>query len=140
MASRQSSQGLRKKPRGPPQSVPSGNELLHLSAALQQHKDQRTSNAIRLLLLTGARRMEVLAATWDMFDLVQGTWVKPSAHTKQKKEHRVPLSAPARKLLLDMKEAAEAMAKKEKREATHHRFPATRMRPILPISRSHGVA
>ncbi len=57
---------------------------------------------MRLLLLTGARRGEVLSATWDQFDLEAGVWTKPSAHTKQKSEHRVPLSAPAVQLLSDM--------------------------------------
>ena len=46
---------------------------------------------------------EVLSATWGQFDLEGGVWVKPSAHTKQKKEHRVPLSAPVIALLSEMK-------------------------------------
>ena len=100
-----------------------GDELLHLSAALQEHRDQKSANAVRLLLLTGARRMEVLAATWAMFDLEHGVWIKPSAHTKQKKEHRVPLSAPARKLLIDMKELAEVKAKSEKAQPSAFVFP-----------------
>ncbi len=57
-------------------------------------------------MLTGARRGEVLSATWDQFDLEAGVWTKPSAHTKQKSEHRVPLSAPAMQLLSDMKATA----------------------------------
>jgi integrase len=57
-------------------------------------------------LLTGARRGEVLGARWDMFDLYAGIWVKPSQHTKQRKEHRVPLSAPAVQLLREMQAGA----------------------------------
>jgi integrase len=41
-----------------------------------------------------------------MFNLEAGMWVKPSAHTKQRKEHRVPLSAPAVQLLREMKAGA----------------------------------
>jgi integrase len=70
---------------------------------LQTHEDQRSANAIRLLMLTGARRSEVLSAMWDQFDLASGVWTKPSAHTKQKKSHRVPLSAPALQLLAAMR-------------------------------------
>lgn len=33
--------------------------------------------------------------------------MKPSAHTKQKREHRVPLSAPALQLLTEMRNATE---------------------------------
>jgi integrase len=77
----------------------SGDELARLSKALVDLPSQQAANAIRMLLLTGARRMEVLAACWDQFDLNQGVWIKPSSHTKQKREHRVPLSAPALQLL-----------------------------------------
>jgi len=53
----------------------------------------------QLLMLTGARRSEALQAAWDQFDLQAGVWTKPSSHTKQRKEHRIPLSAPALALL-----------------------------------------
>jgi integrase len=53
----------------------------------------------------------VLAATWDQFDLQLGVWVKPSSHTKQRKIHRVPLSAPARQLLVEMKGSADRSPK-----------------------------
>jgi integrase len=81
----------------------SGDELRRLTEALAAHPNQAAANAIRLLLLTGARRTEVLAATWDQFELEAGIWTKPSSHTKQKKEHRVPLSAPARQLLAEIR-------------------------------------
>ena len=82
-------------------------ELGALTKALANHPNQSIANAIRLLILTGARRMEVLSAKWDQFDLQEGVWVKPSAHTKQKREHRVPLNAPALELLTKMRSAAE---------------------------------
>jgi integrase len=81
----------------------SGEELQRLTAVLADHPNRQSANVIRLLLLTGARRGELLNATWDQFDLEGGIWIKPSAHTKQKKEHRVPLSAAAKQLLCDMK-------------------------------------
>jgi integrase len=78
-------------------------EILRLSEALKGHPGRVAANAIRLLMLTGARRSEVLGARWEMFDLSSGVWVKPSAHTKQRLEHRVPLSAAATELLKEMK-------------------------------------
>ena len=81
----------------------SQDELARLTAALAEYPNQTAANAIRLLLLTGARKGEVLSATWGQFDLEAGVWTKPSAHTKQKKLHRVPLSAPAMLLLSGMK-------------------------------------
>jgi integrase len=78
----------------------SGDELARLTVALAGHADQDAANIIRLLLFTGARRGEVLAAKWDDLNLTDGVWSKLGATTKQKTDHIVPLSAPAR-LLLD---------------------------------------
>jgi integrase len=77
----------------------SESELTALISALGAHRDEVSANVFRLLLLTGARRGEVLALAWDQLDLEAGVWIKPSAHTKQKTEHRVPLSAAAVELL-----------------------------------------
>ena len=78
-------------------------EIIRLSSALAAHPERVSATAIKLLMLTGARRTEVLAARWDMFDMNAGVWLKPSSHTKQRKEHRVPLSGPARQLLVDIR-------------------------------------
>lgn len=82
-------------------------EIGRLTAALAGYHNQSVANAIRLLLLTGSRKAEVLTATWDQFDLDAGVWVKPSAHTKQKKRHRVPLSAPAKELLVEIAKTSD---------------------------------
>jgi integrase len=102
----------------------SGDELRRLTEALAAHSSQAAANAVRLLLLTGARRGEVLGATWDQFDLTEGVWTKPSSHTKQKREHRVPLSAPARQLLAEMRRDAEERAEEKKRDPSPYVFPA----------------
>ena len=83
-----------------------GDELRRLTEALAAYPVQTSANAIRLLLLTGPRRGEVLAARWEHFDLEAGVWVKPSSHTKQKRQHRIPLSAGARLLLVEIKRSA----------------------------------
>lgn len=84
----------------------SAAELAALTGALADLEDQQAANIFRLLLLTGARRGEVQAARWDQFDLSAGVWTKPGSTTKQKTMHRVPLSAPARQLLADLRTAA----------------------------------
>jgi integrase len=89
-------------------------EIARLSDALAAHPERGSANAVRLLLLTGARRMEVLRATWGQFDLAKGVWLKPAATTKQKKDHRLPLSAPTRQLLTEMR--AEADLEDERRQ------------------------
>jgi integrase len=100
-----------------------GDEMRRFTEALAVYPNQVAANAVRLLLLTGARRGEVLGATWDQFDLATGIWVKPSTHTKQKREHRVPISAPARQLLADMRAAAEVHAKAKERVPSKYLFP-----------------
>jgi len=77
----------------------SGDELARLTAALAKHPDRQAADIVRLLLLTGARRGEVLAARWDGIDLAKGTWTKLASTTKQKADHVVPLSDPARQLI-----------------------------------------
>lgn len=88
-------------------------EIARLSEVLAVHPEQVSANAVRLLMLTGARRGETLSAEWNQFDLGSGVWVKPSAATKSGKLHRIPLSAPARELLVGMK--AEADTENERR-------------------------
>jgi integrase len=85
-----------------------GLELARVTAALADMRDQGAANAIRLMLLTGARRGETLAARWRDIDLEGGVWVKPGATTKQKTAHRVPLSEAAVQLLAEMRQQAAA--------------------------------
>src|SRR5437588_5912633 len=59
-------------------------ELLRFIKALNAYQHQNVADALRLLLLTGSRKSEVLNAEWSMFDLQQGLWTKPSSHTKEK--------------------------------------------------------
>jgi integrase len=79
----------------------SGEELVRLTKALAKHPDKEAANTIRLLLLTGARRGEVLSMRWD--DIADGVWSKPPSSTKQKEHHQIPLSAPALQLLADIR-------------------------------------
>ncbi|MCE4223628.1 site-specific integrase [Methylobacterium sp. C25] len=78
-------------------------ELGRLATALEAYANQNVADAIRLLLFTGARRMEVLSAQWEHFDLQAGSWTKPTTNTKQKREHRVPLSSAALRLLVELR-------------------------------------
>ena len=77
----------------------SADELDRLGKALAECPDQQGADLIRLLLLTGARSGEARSMRWTDLDLVNGTWTKSAATTKQAKLHRIPLSAPARELL-----------------------------------------
>jgi integrase len=91
--------GLEKNPEHQHTRYLSAEELRRLMAALELEEDQQAADIIRLLLLTGARSGEALAAEWSQFDLAAGVWVKPHSLTKQKQAHRLPLSAEAIELL-----------------------------------------
>jgi integrase len=99
--------GIERNPEHKRERYLSGEEMARLTAALAEHRDQQAANIIRVLLLTGARRGEVFNMRWADLELETGVWVKPSAHTKQKKAHRVPLSAPARQLLASIPQTSE---------------------------------
>ena len=96
----------------------SGEELSRLTIALTAHSDRQAANIIRMLLLTGARSAEVFGMRWDALDLAKGVWSKPASGTKQKADHVVPLSAPARQLLADIRA-------KQKKKPSAFVFPST---------------
>jgi integrase len=73
----------------------SGDELKRLTVALAEFPDRQFRDIVMLLLLTGARRSEVMAMKWSGLDLKRGTWTKSSNETKQKRDHVTPLSAAA---------------------------------------------
>jgi integrase len=81
-----------------------GPEIVRLTEALNKHSDQKAANVIRMLLLTGARKTEVLSCRWDQLDLEEGIWTKQSSETKQKRDHVTPLSAAVRQLLVAIKD------------------------------------
>ena len=99
--------GVRRNPEEKRARYLNKTEITALARALNEHAEPMSANAIKLLMLTGARRGEVLGATWEMFDLDNGVWTKPSSHTKQRRLHRVPLSKPALHLLKEIKGTVE---------------------------------
>jgi integrase len=98
--------GVHRNPEQKRKRYLSADELAHLTKALADYPNQDIADLFRLCLLTGCRRGEAQSATWDQFNLEQGIWTKPGATTKQKTDHRVPLSAPARQLLANRDKAS----------------------------------
>ena len=84
---------------------PSPAELERLTAALEANPDQQATDIFRLCMLTGCRVGEAMAARWDAsIKIATGTWIKPGSTTKQKTDHAVPLSAPAKQLLAELRQ------------------------------------
>jgi len=63
---------------------------------------EAAASAIALLVETGSRETEVLAARWEEFDLRRAIWTKSYERTKQKTTEHVPLSEAAMKVLKRM--------------------------------------
>ena len=57
------------------------------------------AQALEFVILTAARVSEAVGATWAEIDLQGATWTIPGARIKSGKEHRIPLSNVALKLL-----------------------------------------
>lgn len=62
-------------------------------------REGTAARALEFVILTAARSGEVRGATWDEIDLEAETWTVPGDRMKAGKEHVVPLSDPAVRLL-----------------------------------------
>ncbi|WP_227814330.1 tyrosine-type recombinase/integrase [Nitrogeniibacter aestuarii] len=80
-------------------------EVGHFMTALRKQPGV-ASKALELTILTAARSGEIRGAIWSEFDLNSAMWIVPAERMKAGKEHRVPLSEEAVKLLkaLDRKD------------------------------------
>jgi integrase len=120
--------GIERNPEAGRRRYMKPDELAGLIKALAKYPDRQTTDIIRLCMLTGARRGEVMAMRWD--DIDGGTWNKPGSTTKQKRDHSVPLSAPIQQLL-------SAIADKQKKPLGTWVFPSddSKTGHIVDISR-----
>lgn len=72
-----------------------------ISAFTRQLRAQEgtAARALEFAILTAARTGEVIGARWDEFDLRAKVWTVPGERMKSKREHRVPLSDPAARVI-----------------------------------------
>jgi integrase len=82
---------------GAREHVPSDDDLRIIWQALPS--DDQYGPLVKLLLLTGARRDEIGSLRWSEIDLDEAIITLPPPRTKNRREHLVPLSAPALALL-----------------------------------------
>ena len=67
------------------------------------------ARALEFAILTAARSGEVRGATWNEIDLEKRLWTVPAHRMKMGKEHRVPLSPAATKLLQNLPRTGELL-------------------------------
>ena len=94
----------------------SQKELAAISEALAEY-DGVAADCARLIMLTGCRPAEAMKSMWSEFDTETGYWIKPSAHTKQRRVHKLPLSPAAMELIADLR---------KRRRSTEWVFPGDR--------------
>jgi integrase len=84
--------------------------FIELPAFMARLRDREAMAAlsVEFLILTAARSSEVMGVRWSEIDLDSKIWTVPAARMKAGREHRVPLSASALKVL---EKAAEGRAK-----------------------------
>ena len=96
--------GIEHNPETPSERFFSEAEIATIIDALDMADERSSADCIRLIMLTGCRPIEAMRARWLEFDAEPGFWIKPSSHTKQRRTHRAPLSAAARKLIDTLRE------------------------------------
>ena len=90
--------GIERFPEENRERYASQEEMIRLTTALADAENQDVANVIRLMMVTGCRKGEAMAAQWSQFETEQGFWVKDAHSTKQKRKHRTPLNTHARDL------------------------------------------
>lgn len=70
-----------------------------------QARQVTAAGALEFAILTGARSREVIGARWEEFDLNRAEWTVPAQRMKAGREHRVPLSRRALKIVSAVYEA-----------------------------------
>lgn len=106
--------GIKPFPEHPRERYLNEEEIGKVIAALDASPYQLQAKAIKLIMLTGSRRGEVLGARWQDFDLENGVWVKPHYLTKQKKSSTIPLSQQAIDLIKSLERKGEFLFLNEK--------------------------
>jgi len=87
------------------------------------------AKAMEFAILNASRSGEVRLATWDEIDLTTNMWVIPAERMKAKREHRVPLSDAAVKLLTALPRMA----------GTQLVFPAPRGGALSDMTLAHAI-
>ncbi len=83
------------------QALPYGEVAGAVQAVRQSDARVAVKLAFEFLVLTACRSGEVRRARWEEVELEAGEWTIPAERMKQQREHRVPLSARAREILVE---------------------------------------
>ncbi len=114
-------------------STPKGEEKHHAALPYEQvslfwqelsTKKGVDALALKFIMLTAMRTDEVVAAQWDEFDFKSNVWTVPAKRMKMGKEHKVPLTD----------EAIKVIEKCKKLNGGDYVFPGGQKNPHLDVS------
>jgi integrase len=126
--------GIERNPEVAKERFLSQAEIAAVVEALDAYGRTSAADCVRLIMLTGCRPGEAMLATWAQFDSQPGFWIKPSTHTKQRREHRLPLGAPALQLIADIRDRRGGIALGD------YVFPGRKSgRPLKQLRRCWGI-
>jgi integrase len=111
-------------------------EIGRLLDALDAHPQRTSCQAITFMLLTGCRRGEALGARWDQFDPSLRIWTKPAATTKQRREHRVPVSSRVTALLKERRDTLDALPLTPAAQVSPYVFASDQGRALVDVKRT----
>ena len=94
-------------------------------------------DALRFLVLTAARSAEVRGAEWTEIDETARTWTIPAGRSKTKRDHVIPLSAPALAILGDRPRGRYVFAGRTGRPLSDMAWART-MAAVAPGATVHG--
>jgi integrase len=87
-----------------PRNILPAAQLPTFMRQLRSYNGDRTIQlALRLIILTMVRTVELRAARWEEFDFKQNVWLIPSERMKMRAPHLVPLSRQALAILAELK-------------------------------------
>lgn len=88
-----------------------GEQVKKLVKVLDEYEDRTVARIVKILLLTGSRKSEVLGMRWDELDLDAGIWTKAPERTKQGRKHVVPISDDVQALLVQFRKEGSGEGK-----------------------------
>jgi hypothetical protein len=107
--------GVKKNPEERRDRFLNKNEIAALALALVEHSDRAAANAIKLLMLTGARKSEVTARR-GICSILKTAFGQSRAPTRSNANCTASLECPALNLLIQIKQQAEADYRDAKRK------------------------
>ena len=102
-------QGIRRNKEEKRSRYLSSEEIKRLLVVLDSYPNKDISNALKIILFTGSRRGEVLAATWSQFNFEKKIWTKPMQKTKQRRTEYIPINEETLSVLEEIKKTRRGL-------------------------------